>query len=98
MAKRLSVDDNKNPIQAFKLPTTGQTTSLAVSTTAATTATLPAGMYLFSCPIDCQIALGATVTTGDLDLIGGVQKTYELPATAVSAIAGSSSTLKITLL
>jgi len=98
MAKQLSVDDNKNPIPAFKLPTTGKTTSLAVSTTAATTATLPAGMYLFSCPVDCQIALGATVTTGDLDLPANVQMAYELPETPVSAIAGSSSTLKITLM
>jgi len=98
MAKRLSVDDNKNPIQAFVLPATGQTTSLSVSTTAATTATLPAGMYLFSCPVNCQIALGSTVTVNDMDLIGGIQKVYELPDTVVSAIAGSSSTLKITLL
>ena len=95
----LKKDRYNNAIQAFALPATGSTTTLAVTTSSGATAALSAGMYRFVSDNDCRIVQGATALVTDMILVGGVPEYFHITQggkVAAITVAGTAS-LTVTL-
>lgn len=95
----LAKDRQNEVIQAFALPETGSTTTLAVTTASGATAAFTAGMYRFVTDADCTLARGATATASDMTLVAGVPEYFYLvEGNTVAAITSTgTASLSITL-
>lgn len=82
-------------IQTFKLPASGSTDTLSITTSSAATSALTAGVYMLVSDVDCFIANGATATTSDMPIKANVPMFWALDAN--DKIAGIVSTGTATL-
>ena len=88
-------DDNRNPVQAFPMPASGQTTTITTVAAASTASTaLTGGVYRVSSSGAVTIAQGATATATDLPLAANMPEYfYVAPGQTVAAysVAGGDT-------
>lgn len=92
-------DRLNHPVQTFKLPASGSTDTLSITTSSAATSALSAGVYMLVSDVDCFIANGATATTSDMPLKANVPMFWALDANDKIAgiVATGTATLTFTL-
>lgn len=88
-------------IPAFKIPATGQTTSLSLSITSAATAALARGVYRFVCDVEVFLAQGTgspTAALTDMPLAASKEEYFWIGNNEKVAgiLASGTGTLKIT--
>jgi len=96
MSKLAKESNGGEYIQAFPLPLSGATSSLAISTVTNST-TLEPGMYRLVTDTSCNISASATSTTSDLLLVAGVVEYFFIQDTISGIIGSGTATVTISL-
>lgn len=95
----MATDQNSLPVQAFRLPVTGSTTTITLTTgsTSVASAALTAGMYRIVCSAATQICSGAAPVALATDMPMAANQAEYFYVNAGEKVAGISATAGATV-